>query len=100
MKVIWSPHAVEQAKIITRHIAEDNPVAARHWLNGAFDKTKALEAFPGIGRVVAETNDPDTRELIYGNYRIIYRYDKEGVEILAVRHCKQLLLEEEIKGHA
>lgn len=96
MKVIWSPYATERAVSIARRIAEDNPSAAVKWLNTAYDKTGGLADFPGMGRVVPEFNTPDTRELIYGDYRIIYRYDQEKVEILTVRHSKQLLPEDEI----
>jgi toxin ParE1/3/4 len=96
MNVIWSPYATERVIVIARRIAENNPAAAERWLNGAFDKTKALADFPSMGRIVPEFSDPDTREIIYGDYRIIYRYDQEKAEILTVRHGKQLLSEDEI----
>ena len=43
---------------------------------------------PRCGRIVPELDDPGFREVIYGNYRIVYRiigtYD--DIEILAVVH--------------
>jgi toxin ParE1/3/4 len=38
---------------------------------------------PMIGRIVPEKNDENVRELIEGNYRIIYQLsDKERIEVL------------------
>ena len=99
MKVTWSPRALDRAYDIVRRIEENDPLASERWVNGALNKTKVLENFPSMGRVVPEINDPTTRELIYGDYRIIYRYDQQSVEILTVRHSKQLLSEEEITGY-
>lgn len=46
---------------------------------------------PKSGRVVPEIGDEQFRELIYGNYRILYRIEKKQVSILTVRHGKQIL---------
>ena len=43
-----------------------------------------LEKFPEIGRKVPETDDPNIRELIFQNYRIIYRIFNDVVQIIAV----------------
>jgi len=40
-----------------------------------------------IGKVVNEINNPNVRELVTGNYRIIYRiWNKQRVDILMVHH--------------
>ena len=39
-----------------------------------------------MGRVVPEFHDQFLRELIFQNYRIVYRVLDEGVAILAVWH--------------
>ena len=41
-------------------------------------------------------NRNDIQEILLGNYRIIYRLEKESILILTVRHGKQLLSEEEL----
>jgi toxin ParE1/3/4 len=49
--------------------------------------TKVLTKFPVIGKVVSEINQKDIRELIEGNYRIIYKVVSEfQVDILTVHH--------------
>ena len=42
--------------------------------------------FPQSGRIVPEIGDRSIREIILGNYRIIYRLRSEAVEILTVHH--------------
>ena len=50
-----------------------------------------LEDFPASGRMVPEANDPAVREIILGNYRIVYRVEQELVETLTVYHGARLL---------
>jgi plasmid stabilization system protein ParE len=43
-----------------------------------------------MGRIVPEKNDPTIRELIEGNFRIIYRvFDEKFVEIASILHSHQ-----------
>ncbi|MBN1359621.1 MAG: type II toxin-antitoxin system RelE/ParE family toxin [Sedimentisphaerales bacterium] len=44
-----------------------------------------------MGRLVPEVNDPAIRELILGNYRVIYRLRGDLVEILTVHRGARLL---------
>lgn len=50
-----------------------------------------LELFPESDRIVPEINEPSIRELLYGNYRIIYRVRETLVEILTIYHSARLL---------
>jgi toxin ParE1/3/4 len=75
MKIIWSPLAVNRASEIADYIANDKPSAAEKWINTVFPKVEQLQLSPEIGRVVPEINNGQFRELIYGNYRIIYRIE-------------------------
>ncbi|MFW5871198.1 MAG: type II toxin-antitoxin system RelE/ParE family toxin [Verrucomicrobiota bacterium] len=47
--------------------------------------------FPESGRMVPEAGNPVIREIIFGNYRIVYRFRKDTVEILTVYHGSRLL---------
>ena len=96
MKIIWSPLAIDRASEIAEYIAIDKPSAADKWINTVFLKVKQLESSPKSGRVVPEIGNDQFRELIYGNYRIIYCVEKKQVSILTVRHGKQILPIEEI----
>ena len=98
MKIIWSPLAIDRTTEIAEYIARDNPSAAMIWVETLFDKVEILKSSPKSGRVVPESKRDDIRELIYGNYRIIYRVDKNILSVLTVRHGKQILPLEETKA--
>ncbi len=97
MIIIWSPLAIDRASEIAEYIALDKPLAAEKWINTIFSKVEDLELSPEIGRIVPEINNRQFRELIYGNYRIIYRVEKDQISILTIRHGKQILPIDEIK---
>lgn len=96
MRIIWSPLAVDRASEIAGYIARDKPSSAMKWIDAVFSKVDQLKSSPEIGRIVPEIDDSQFRELIYGNYRIIYRIEKRRVSILTIRHGKQVLPIDEI----
>lgn len=62
------------------------------------DKMGIAEISPELGRVVPEIGNVQFRELIYSQYRIVYRIEKKRISILTVRHGRQELPIEEIEG--
>ena len=52
-----------------------------------------ISIFPLSGRVVPEFNTPNIRELIEGNYRIIYKVntDSTSIGIVRIHHGARLL---------
>ena len=98
MRIIWSPLAVGRASEIADYIAQDKPSAAEKWIDTVFSKVEQLKSSPEIGRIVPEINDSQFRELIYGNYRIIYRIETKQISILTIRHGRQILPINEIKA--
>jgi len=51
---------------------------------------KILETQKEIGRVVPELADPNLREIILANYRIIYKIvSKSQVDILTIHHSRR-----------
>ena len=89
---------IERASEIVDYIAQDNPLAAEKWIQTAFSKVDQLRLNPNIGQIVPEINDRLFRELIYGNYRIIYHIEMKQISILTIRHGKQILPIDEIKA--
>jgi plasmid stabilization system protein ParE len=96
VKIIWSPLAIERASEIAKYIAQDKPSAAENWIDTIFSKIDKLISSPEIGRIVPEIKNNQFRELIYGNYRIIYRIEKKQISILTIRHGMQILPIDEI----
>ena len=98
MRKVWSPLAVDRISGIADYIARDKPSAAEKWVNTVFSKVEKLKSSPEISRIVPEINDSRFREIIYGNYRIIYRIETKRISILTIRHGKQILPIDEIKA--
>ncbi len=98
MKLTWSPLAIERVSEIAEYIAQDKPTAAQKWVDKIFNLVERLSEFPESGRVVPEMNNKMFREVISGNYRIIYKHENSEILILTVRHGKQILPVEEIKA--
>ena len=96
MKIIWSPLAIERASEIAEYIAQDKPSTAEKWIDTVFAKVETLASTPEIGRIVPEIRNSQFRELIYGNYRIIYRIEENQLSILTIRHGMQILPIDEI----
>ena len=96
MKIIWTEIAVEKLEKNADFIALDKPTAALKWSESIQESVNKLAEFPKIGREVPELKRSDIRELIEGNYRIIYRLESEYISILTIRHSKQLLNKTEI----
>ena len=90
MKVVWSPLALDKLETTAKFIALDKPSAADKWVNDIFDRTDLLGSQPELGREISELVDSHYRELIFGNYRIIYKVGNE-IKILTLRNSRQLL---------
>jgi toxin ParE1/3/4 len=97
MRIVWTPLAINRAAEIADYIAQDKPVAAADWIRTLFSKVDQLKSAPEIGRIVPEINDIQFRDLIYGNYRIIYYIEGQQISILTIRHGMQILPINEIK---
>jgi len=89
------PLALERVEDVAQYIAQDNPDAAVRWVVELFDTVERLADFPESGRVVPEVGIRRIREVIFGAYRVIYRF-RGRVEILTVRRGSELLRLNEI----
>jgi len=89
MRVVWSPLAIERAAEAAAYIATDHPAAARRWVDELFAVTATLARFPERGRHVPDLPRPDLRELLVGNYRVVYRLEARRIAVLTVRHLRR-----------
>lgn len=85
-RVIWSHRAASHLESICEFIAEDSPVYARIFAQKVIALVKSIPPYPQTGRIVPEYNDPNLREKIYGDYRVIYRIVDDRIEIAALCH--------------
>ena len=95
--VSWTDQALDDLDAICEFIARDASRYAQLFAIQAFEAVDRLEMFPISGRVVPEINIREIREIILGNYRIVYRLTEDEVEILTVHHGAQLLTADKLK---
>jgi toxin ParE1/3/4 len=98
-KVIISKYAEEDIKEIINYYLTIDSAFAESLLSSFEARILELRAFPDRGRIVPELEKQgitNYRELIEGNYRIVYRVSPENVAILSMidsrRNLEDLLL--------
>ena len=88
----WTNGAESDLKNIFEYISMDSKRFAAIHIKRIREKARLLKNHPRLGRVVPELEDDNIRELIFGNYRIIYRLvNQEQIDILTIFHSARLL---------
>jgi toxin ParE1/3/4 len=90
-QITWDPVALDDLDEIARYIARDSPAAARRLVQRIFDRVNKLRRFPHSGGFIPEDSRQIYRQLIQGNYRVIYRCEHEDIFVVAVYHAARLL---------
>ena len=92
VKLIWTDQAIDDLGDIGDYIAENSEMYAKLTIQKIYERTDILKSFPQAGRIVPEKNEENVRELIEGNYRIIYEIVSENlIYILTVYHSARNL---------
>jgi toxin ParE1/3/4 len=94
----WTNQSIDDLVNIADFIAKDSKRYAKITINKIKLAARKVKDFPLIGRIVPELSSPELREIIIGNYRLIYFVvDKDRIDVLSVFHTSRLLNLEEIK---
>ena len=96
MKLLWSLRAQQDLLEIGRYIARDDRVAARRWVERLRRKASLATKFPKAGRVVPEYSQPELREFLVRNYRIVYQVCDNAIKIITIFEGHQLFPEDAI----
>ena len=91
VRIKWSDTAKNDLKGIIEFLSHDSQQYADYFYERIFESIDNLKKFPKIGRRVPELKDPNMRELILQNYRIVYQYFANNIEIVTIFHGKRLL---------
>lgn len=94
--IFWTRQAQDDMRAIRAHIARDAPATATAYTRRLRQSVGRLREFPFSGQVVPELQREDIRELLQGNYRLIYRVSERRVDILTVFHGAQLLRQSDL----
>lgn len=90
VKIVWTRQSADELKDIFDYIAKDSRRYAENQVKRIREKTQVLKTQPESGRIVPELEIEQIRELIEGNYRIVYRLiEKNRVEILTIHHSSR-----------
>jgi addiction module RelE/StbE family toxin len=97
VQIKWTIQAKEDLKGIAEYIALDSVKYAKLQVARIKVRTQILNTHIRIGKITPEVNNPNIRELIEGNYRIIYKINSENhISILTIHHSARDLTRREI----
>lgn len=97
MKINWTDNAIEDLKEIKAYISKDSEFYATRFLEKLIDGVGNLSVFPEMGRCVPEAQSELIRELIYRPYRIIYKINKNNIDIITIVNCHRDLTDPNLK---
>jgi addiction module RelE/StbE family toxin len=95
VNVEWTDAALEQLWAIHEYLTQSSPEYAQRVVDRLTRRTQQIRTFPLSGRVVPEFNKAQIREVIEGQYRIIYYIKPDQIDVLAVIHGAQQIPENE-----
>jgi toxin ParE1/3/4 len=92
VEITWTPFALEDLQSIYDYIAQDSPTYAIRFIDKLVDRVDVLIDNTNIGRIVPEFENELIRELIEGNYRIIYKINSiTEIAIIRIHHSARIL---------
>ena len=98
VKIVWTELSISDIKEIFDYISDDSIRYAIITANKIYQRVQPITDNPYIGRMVPEFNEKSIRELIEGNFRIIYRIKSNiQIDILRVFHVARLLKKNNLK---
>ena len=89
--LIWTQQAFGDLEKICEFIAEDSESYARLFALKVIASIEKLKLFPRSGRMGPEINRAAIREILLGDYRIIYRIKGDEIQIISVYHSARIL---------
>lgn len=89
--IIWAPQAIADLERLLAYIAADSSASARRCAQQIVVRVDQLIEHPLSGAVIPEDDDGVYRQILQGNYRVIYRVEGAMVFIVAVHHAARLL---------
>ncbi|MDX5321900.1 MAG: type II toxin-antitoxin system RelE/ParE family toxin [Bacteroidota bacterium] len=91
-QIRWTDFAIGELNQIGEFISKDSKRYAELTVSELFEATEILEKHPRTGAVVPMFQNDAIRQLIKGNYRIIYLIlDEDSIDILTVHNGSRLI---------
>ena len=97
VRINWTIQAKNDLQDIAEYISKDSKKYAKLQILRITTRTRILKSQIYSGKITEEINQQNIRELIEGNYRIIYKIiDPERIDILTVHHSARDLYRRKI----
>ena len=97
MEIVFTDRFLTRVEECTDYIAMDHIQTAIRWAEGVFEHCQKLSDQPESGRIVPEFRRPEIRELIHGNYRLVYELKPNQIDMLTIWHTRQMLPDDPYK---
>ena len=87
-RVLLTPQVKQDIESAYLYIRADAPETAGRWRIRLLEQIRTLSKFPGRHEIAVEARDAGValRQMLYGNYRILYTVDGDEVRVHALRH--------------
>jgi toxin ParE1/3/4 len=90
-QLTWTEPALLDLDEVAEYIVLDDPAVACCYVQKVFDRSEQLESHPQSGKQVEELPGTPYREIVIPPCRVIYRLEKNTVNILCVMRTERLL---------
>ena len=91
MKIRMSIRSLKDINEIKDYISKNNPGIAVKFISKIVEIIDSIPDNPLKGRVVPEYLNPNIREIIFKNYRIVYQLLDKTISILTIFESHKLL---------
>lgn len=86
MRLEWTEPAISDLQDIRDYIKKGSEHYAARFVEKVIDAAENLLQFPDMGRNVPESEAVNIKELLFHNYRIMYRIEHDHILILTIIH--------------
>ncbi|MBI4051647.1 MAG: type II toxin-antitoxin system RelE/ParE family toxin [Elusimicrobia bacterium] len=92
LPIYWSNEAIRRLRAILSYIQSDSSQRALEFGAKIIKSVNRLRQFPESGRKVPELIDqePAPREILVGEYRIIYHILPQEIQVVTIVHGRRL----------
>ena len=97
MKIEWTEPAISDLEGIRDYIGRDSEYYASRFTGRIIEAVERLAYFPEMGRRVPEAEEENVRELLFQNYRIMYRFESHHILVLTVINAARDISQKEPK---
>lgn len=92
VRINWTKQAVSDLQSIAEYISKDSKFYAKREVLKIRNATTILKTYPLSGKIITEIIKSDFREIIQGNYRVIYKIvTNQRIDIITIHHAARSL---------